>query len=302
MESAVATLNEILECLDRERVRATYDAVGEVLELPARSVGRQLRNHARQTCWVVSARTGRPTDYSDERTHPELFRTPRIINTGAELMQLPGLAEEDDDMTSVFAMGNIPWSCRNITPHAAAQALHEVRESRRRQDTKLQTRLRAAITTIILYVATMAVATTASGKFASLTATLMFVGAMFLLVTLAFIVLLLPQWNDQPELTHSLLSDLSEQLKPQNTDLYLMDVHIEAHNQNNKTLGHVLGWLWLHIGMAVAGGVIAMLALLEIVPALIDQPDESPGTGCEVPLNHEGEEASGIVTSEPGCG
>ena len=135
-DSVVATLDRVLECLDRERVRATYGAVGEVLHLPARSVGLQLRNRAKRSCWVVSAGTGKPTGHSATQANPSFFNT-RIINNGADLLKLLGLEEESDLMTRAFANETIDWYCRNMTSHATNQALLEVRESRRRQDAKL---------------------------------------------------------------------------------------------------------------------------------------------------------------------
>ena len=81
-------MNQILDCLNRERVRATYGAVGEVLGLPARSVGGALGSHTRRASWVVNAKTGKPTGYSADMMHPELCRTRRVIKTGAELSRL----------------------------------------------------------------------------------------------------------------------------------------------------------------------------------------------------------------------
>lgn len=259
-DSVVATLVRVLECLDRERVRATYGAVGEVLQLPAQSVGLQLRNHAKQSCWVVSTRTGKPTGHSDTQTHPEFFST-RIIDTGAELLQLLGAAEENDHMTSVFANDNICWSCRNMTSHATGQTLHEVRESRRRQDAKLQAFLRAATVTIILFVAIMAVVTTASGEFASWFAVSTFPVITLLFVTLALMADHGRRWNDEPEITESRFVALSKHLKPQDTDLYLIDIHIKAFKQNKQTLRYVLFWFWGHNLIAFSGVVLAMKAL-----------------------------------------
>lgn len=84
----VATVNQILDCLNRERVRATYGEVGEMLGLPAQSVGRALGGHTRRASWVVNAKTGKPTGYSADMMHPDLCRTRRVIKTGAELSRL----------------------------------------------------------------------------------------------------------------------------------------------------------------------------------------------------------------------
>ena len=84
----MATVNQILDCLNRERVRATYGAVGEVLGLPAQSVGRVLGSHTRRASWVVNAKTGKPMGYTADMMHPEICRTRRIIKSGAELSRL----------------------------------------------------------------------------------------------------------------------------------------------------------------------------------------------------------------------
>ena len=84
----MTTVNQILDCLDRERVRATYGAVGEVLGLPAQSVGQALGSHSGRASWVVNAKTGKPTGYSVDMMHPELRGTRRIIRTGVELSRL----------------------------------------------------------------------------------------------------------------------------------------------------------------------------------------------------------------------
>ena len=268
----MATVHQILDCLNRERVRATYGAVGEVLQLPAQSVGQALGSQTRRASWVVNAKTGEPTGYAVDQKHPDLYRTPRIIRTGAELFHLLGTTEAEADMTNIFRSCNIPPSCRNIAPHTTVEALHETRESRRKQDAKLQTCLRVATTTLVLYIATMAVFTTASGKFASLTAILMFVGSLLLLLTLGYLGYLFFQWNDEPKIGYSRLSELSKHSTPQHTDLYLIDLHLDAYKQNKTTLRNVILGVGFHIVVVFSGGVIALLALLEIVPALTDSP------------------------------
>lgn len=294
----MVTLHQILDCLHRERLRATYGAVAEVLGQPHQRVARDLRDYTKRGCWIVGAKTGQPTGYTAKQLHPDLYRTPRVIKSAAELSQLLGPVPADDELTDIFLLGNVPASCRNMSPHAAAQALEEVRDSRRRQQDKLQNRLRAAVTTIILYVAMMAVFTTASGKFASLTAVLMFVGAFMLLVTLALIGSMFRLWNDAPEINCSSLLALSKHSRPLVTDLYLIDQHIESYNRNADTLKNVLRALWLHIAVAVVGGVVAVSALLEIVPALINQPDPPAGAAHEAPLHQPAGAASEIGASQ----
>lgn len=86
--SSTPKVDQILDCLSRERIRATYGAVGEVLGRPAQSVGGMLGNRTTRASWVVNAKTGEPTGYNAEEKHAELHRTEQIIRTGEELSQL----------------------------------------------------------------------------------------------------------------------------------------------------------------------------------------------------------------------
>ena len=79
------TVDQILECLERKRIRATYGAVGAVIGRPARSVGAALGSRTQRASWVVRARDGEPTGYDPHRKHPDLYRTRHIIKTGDEL-------------------------------------------------------------------------------------------------------------------------------------------------------------------------------------------------------------------------
>ena len=86
--SQASTVDQILDCLNREQVRATYGAVGEVLGRPAQSVGGALWSRTKRASWVVNAQTGEPTGYSVDEKHPELHRAEQIIRTGEQLSQL----------------------------------------------------------------------------------------------------------------------------------------------------------------------------------------------------------------------
>ena len=66
------TLDQILDCLNRKRVRATYGAVGAVIGRPVRGVGSALGDRTRRASWVVNARTGRPTGYARSQLDPYL--------------------------------------------------------------------------------------------------------------------------------------------------------------------------------------------------------------------------------------
>ena len=87
------TLDQILDCLNRKRVRATYGAVGAVIGRPARGVGSAIGDRTRRASWVVNARTGRPTGYAHSQVDPNLYRTSHVIKTGDELRQLCGMRQ-----------------------------------------------------------------------------------------------------------------------------------------------------------------------------------------------------------------
>jgi hypothetical protein len=80
-----ATLAEVLEFLNAEQVRATYDAIGELLGIAPRAMGGQLGPHRAERSRIVSAGTGLPTDYSRDEMHPSLLRTDEIIGSGIAL-------------------------------------------------------------------------------------------------------------------------------------------------------------------------------------------------------------------------
>lgn len=283
----MATVDEILDRLSRERVRATYGAVGEVLELPAPSVWRTLRSHTRKASWVVNSRTGEPTGHAVDQRHPDLYRTQHIIRTGAELSELLSRAEAEADMVEappvidIPEFDHIPRACRDITPHAAAEALHEVRESRRRQDAERDRWLRVGAPTLVLYVAAMAVFSTASGRLASLSALAMLVGGLLLLVLLAVAATSAWPWNEEPIIDSPLLGELSQHSTPQDTDLRLIDMHLTAHAANKTKLRNLRLGMYIFIGFAVAGIIFALFALMEIVQSLIDSPDPPACVICE---------------------
>ncbi len=78
---------EILACLNRRKIRATDQAVGGLLGIPARDVGRILGARRPAASWVVSAKTLRPADYSAGETHPDLTQNSTVIDSAEELKQ-----------------------------------------------------------------------------------------------------------------------------------------------------------------------------------------------------------------------
>jgi alkylated DNA nucleotide flippase Atl1 len=84
------TVEEILQFLDAEKVRATYGAVADVLGISPRSVGALLGSRRPKASWVVNAASGEPTGYSDEQKDVSLRKRDQIIKTGTELLRRMG--------------------------------------------------------------------------------------------------------------------------------------------------------------------------------------------------------------------
>jgi hypothetical protein len=64
-------LDEILDLLNRHRQRATYGAVGAIVDRPASFLmGGRPRDHRHS--WIVNQETELPTGYGPEHMHPEL--------------------------------------------------------------------------------------------------------------------------------------------------------------------------------------------------------------------------------------
>lgn len=81
------SIDEILAFLNKERIRASYSAVTEVLGIPPQSVGQVLGIKRPEASWVVNGKTGRSTGYLPNQMHSELFISSAIIATGDELRQ-----------------------------------------------------------------------------------------------------------------------------------------------------------------------------------------------------------------------
>lgn len=83
-------IQQILVCLNREQIRATYGAVGEVMGIPAIGVGRHLGKCRAEASWIVSASSGRPSGYNHSDYHEALFISEQILKRGSELHKLLG--------------------------------------------------------------------------------------------------------------------------------------------------------------------------------------------------------------------
>lgn len=85
IEGAIET---VLASLNTHRLRATYQAVGEVVGIPTKSVPAFLGKSRPYASWVVSRGTKSPAGYSIDDYHPDLFTNSRIIESAAELNAL----------------------------------------------------------------------------------------------------------------------------------------------------------------------------------------------------------------------
>lgn len=74
-----------LEFLSRNKIRATYEAVGQYADIPARSVGGELGHKCPLASWVVNGQTELPTGYAPTECDPDLKLNGEIIRTGADL-------------------------------------------------------------------------------------------------------------------------------------------------------------------------------------------------------------------------
>ena len=85
--STGASIEEVLDCLNRTKTRATYGAVAEVIGGLARGVGQRLGHRRPAASWVVNATSGLPSGYAPAEMHPDL-RTAPLVRTGNELRAL----------------------------------------------------------------------------------------------------------------------------------------------------------------------------------------------------------------------
>lgn len=81
-------LEKIIDFLNRERIRATYAAVGEVLGLPPVTVEGMLGDRRPEVSWVVSSDTGLPTGYASNEMHPALVEKSEILGSGLQLLRM----------------------------------------------------------------------------------------------------------------------------------------------------------------------------------------------------------------------
>ena len=83
----VVSINEVLAYLNEACVRCTYGAVAKAIGVAPVSVGEYLGGKRKEASWVVNAKTGEPTGYTDAQKHPCLKKRQHIIRSGPELLK-----------------------------------------------------------------------------------------------------------------------------------------------------------------------------------------------------------------------
>ena len=78
------TLDQILDALNEYRVRATYGAVGRLVDQPASFLMNDLPRTPRNS-WIVNKETHEPTGYSDDQKHPDLRMHSMVLEKAAAL-------------------------------------------------------------------------------------------------------------------------------------------------------------------------------------------------------------------------
>ena len=77
-------LSLVISILSKHHQRATYGAVGGLIDLPARSVMTGQKKTP-ENSWVVTAKTKRPTGYLPHEIHPNLEDRSTVITTHLDL-------------------------------------------------------------------------------------------------------------------------------------------------------------------------------------------------------------------------
>ena len=77
-------LDELLNLLHRHRQRATYGAVGAIVDRPASFLmGGRPRDHRHS--WIVNQETELPTGYGPDDVHPDLRAHSEVLKTSQQL-------------------------------------------------------------------------------------------------------------------------------------------------------------------------------------------------------------------------
>jgi hypothetical protein len=81
-------LKRVVDCLNRQKIRATYGAVGKLCGVEPLAVGPALGDRSPWASWVVSATNGQPTGYSAAQKDPDLNSNPTVIRDSEALRRL----------------------------------------------------------------------------------------------------------------------------------------------------------------------------------------------------------------------
>jgi hypothetical protein len=73
-----SNVQQVLDFLNRNKLRATYKDVADFLRVPAHSLAVLLGPRRPEASWVVNDETGKPSGYSEPECHPDL-RTHDVI-------------------------------------------------------------------------------------------------------------------------------------------------------------------------------------------------------------------------------
>lgn len=87
VSTVAPAVQEILDCLNQTKTRATYAAVAVIIGGLARGVGQRLGRRRPEASWVVSSTTGLPSGYAVHEMHPDLDDS-TLVQTGDELRAL----------------------------------------------------------------------------------------------------------------------------------------------------------------------------------------------------------------------
>lgn len=86
MKTKKEHLASVIAVLERRSQRATYGAVGGIVDLPAQSVMHgEAKSH--RNSWVVSAKSGVPSGYTKDEWSPALKKNHEIIRSQAALAE-----------------------------------------------------------------------------------------------------------------------------------------------------------------------------------------------------------------------
>ncbi len=80
-------VQNIIDCLNARKVKATYGAVAGILGCIPQDVGRCLGERRREASWIVNKETGKPTGYDCSQIHKDVCDA-KMIADSEELKKL----------------------------------------------------------------------------------------------------------------------------------------------------------------------------------------------------------------------